>query len=94
MNWEAISAVRELVGVTAVMITFIYLAVSESAEHSRSCDVHLRKCHDWVQRHQYRRCKRSGTCLLDRTLDRVEHRGRGAVSISCSVATQINGGNY
>lgn len=27
MNWEAISAVSELVGVTAVMITFIYLAV-------------------------------------------------------------------
>ena len=27
MNWEAISAISELVGVTAVMITFIYLAV-------------------------------------------------------------------
>ena len=27
MNWEAISAVSELVGVTAVMITLIYLAV-------------------------------------------------------------------
>ena len=27
MNWEAISAVSELVGVTVVMITFIYLAV-------------------------------------------------------------------
>ena len=27
MNWEAISAISEIVGVTAVMITFIYLAV-------------------------------------------------------------------
>ena len=27
MNWDAISAISELVGVTAVMITFIYLAV-------------------------------------------------------------------
>ena len=33
MNWDAIGAIGELIGATAVVVTLLYLVIADQAEH-------------------------------------------------------------